>query len=84
VAWSAGAVFLLPDVPTTARFLSKGDRIKAIARVNENMTGIKSNKFEWQQCAEALMDAKSWFVVLLQLCASIPNGGVQSVRADMS
>ncbi|RSL77576.1 hypothetical protein CEP51_008963 [Fusarium floridanum] len=70
--------FFLPDVPTTAWFLSQNDRSKVITRVRENMTGIKSNEFKWPQCREALLDVKTWFVVLIQLCANIPNGGVHS------
>lgn len=79
VAWSVGIFFLLPDVPMTAWFLKEVDRIKAITRVKENMTGIKNDQFKWQQCREALLDAKTWFIVLIQLCANIPNGGVHSV-----
>ena len=79
MAWSVGIVFLLPDVPMTARFLSKEDRVKAVVRVKENMTGIKSDQFQWSQCREALLDTKTWFLVLIQICANIPNGGLHSV-----
>ncbi|PNY23480.1 transporter [Tolypocladium capitatum] len=78
VAWSVGIYFLLPDVPMTAGFLKDADRIKAITRVQENRTGIKSDQFKWQQCREALLDVKTWFIVVIQLCGSIPNGGVQN------
>lgn len=64
----------------TARFLSKEDRVKAVVRVRENMTGIKSDTFQWGQCKEALLDSKAWLIVLIQLCANIPNGGLHSVR----
>ncbi|KAI3528410.1 hypothetical protein CSPX01_16245 [Colletotrichum filicis] len=45
-AWSFAIFFLLPDTPMKARFLSEADRIKAIERVEENMTGIKSDMFK--------------------------------------
>lgn len=67
----------------TARFLSKEDRVKAVVRVKENMTGIKNNTFQWRQCREALLDIKAWLIVLIQLCANIPNGGLQSVRTAL-
>jgi MFS family permease len=79
VAWSVGIYFLLPDTPMEARFCSKQDREKAVLRVKENMTGIKSNKIKWAQVKEALLDAKTWLIVVLQLCSNIPNGGVTTV-----
>ncbi|TQS31911.1 hypothetical protein Golomagni_07795, partial [Golovinomyces magnicellulatus] len=78
IAWSVGIFFLMPDEPRSAWFLSKTDREKAIIRVRENMTGIKSNKFEWYQCREAIMDVSAWLLVLIQLSGQIANGGVQS------
>ncbi|PHH66593.1 hypothetical protein CDD81_6430 [Ophiocordyceps australis] len=78
VAWSAGLFFLLPDVPMSAWFLDKADRTRAVARVRGNMTGIKNDKVKWQQCREAFLDAKTGFIILIQLCVNIPNGGSQS------
>lgn len=63
----------------TAWFLGKEDRVKAIVRVKENMTGIKNDNFQWKQCREALFDSNAWLLVLIQLCANIPNGGIHSV-----
>lgn len=79
-AWAAGVYFLLPDVPTSAWFLSKEDQVKAVVRVRENMTGIKNDNFQWKQCREALLDSNAWLIVLIQLCANVPNGGLHSVR----
>ncbi|KJZ75222.1 hypothetical protein HIM_05416 [Hirsutella minnesotensis 3608] len=78
VAWSVGIFWLLPDVPMSARFLTKADRAKAVTRVKDNMTGIKSDEFKWAQCREALLDVKTWLIVIIKLCGNIPNGGVQS------
>lgn len=62
-----------------AWFLSKEDRIKAVKRVRHNMTGIKNNEWKSAQLVEALLDPKSWFMVLIALSANIPNGGISSV-----
>lgn len=75
-----GIFFLLPDEPGNAWFLSKADRQKAVIRVQENLTGIKSNAFQWHQCLEAITDVNAWLYVLIQLSGQIANGGVQSVR----
>ena len=79
VTWAVGMFFHLPDEPRDAWFLSKADREKAIIRVRENLTGIKSDKFQWHQCLEAVTDVSAWLYVLIQLSGQIANGGVQSV-----
>ncbi|KAJ5764585.1 MFS allantoate transporter [Penicillium manginii] len=81
VAWSISNIFLLPDTPSNAWFLNISDREKAVARVQENLTGIKNDKFKWEQCQEAVMDMKTWFLVLIQFSSNIPNGGVTTFRS---
>ncbi|KAJ4344957.1 hypothetical protein N0V95_006070 [Ascochyta clinopodiicola] len=76
IACSAGIYFLLPNEPSTARFLSITDRAKAIDRVRENMTGIKDNTWKWSQSVEALLDVKIWLLVVIQLAQNIANGGL--------
>ncbi|TQV91627.1 Major facilitator superfamily transporter [Cordyceps javanica] len=68
--------YLLPDVPSSAWFLKKEERILAIARVSDNLTGIKSTNFSWPQLWEALRDVNTWLLVLNQLALNIPNGGL--------
>jgi hypothetical protein len=58
------AIFLLPDLPMNAKFLSPEDRIKSIERAQGNMTGIKSNTWKPKQLIEALFDVKRWLLVL--------------------
>jgi hypothetical protein len=84
VSWSTAIFFFLPDTPMNAKFLSAEDRIKAIERVQENMTGIKSNTWKPKQSIEALLDVKVWLLVLVQLSAQIANGGITSVSISSS
>jgi hypothetical protein len=81
VAWGFAVFFLLPDVPTGAWFLSPSDRVKAIVRVQDNLTGIKNDEFKWYQLSEALLDPKTWLILTIQLASNIPNGGITSVRS---
>ncbi|KAF5250799.1 hypothetical protein FANTH_4071 [Fusarium anthophilum] len=81
VLWGIANIFLLPDTPTTAWFLSKEDREKAVIRVKDNLTGIKSNELKWDQFKEALTDPKTWFLFFLQIGLNIPNGGITSFRS---
>ncbi|KHO01367.1 Major facilitator superfamily domain, general substrate transporter [Metarhizium album ARSEF 1941] len=76
MVWSVGVYFLLPDTLMEARFLNEENREKAVLRVKENMTGIKSDKIKWGQMEEAVLDAKTWMLIALQLASSIPNGAV--------
>lgn len=62
-----------------AWFLNKGDRVKAIERVQENMTGIKNREWKREQMMEAFTDPKAWLTVIIMLSANIPNGGVGNV-----
>ncbi|KAF4587152.1 major facilitator superfamily transporter [Ophiocordyceps camponoti-floridani] len=77
-AWSMGLFWLLPDVPMTAWFLSPPDRVKAIARVKDNMTGIKNDEFKWRQFREAMLDINAWGMILITLTMNMSNGGLLS------
>ena len=79
VAWSVFIYIFLPDTPTNARFLNREDRAKAVDRVRENMTGIRSDTWKWSQSIEALTDVKIWLLVAVQLSQQIANGGVHGV-----
>lgn len=79
VAWSIFIYFFLPDTPANARFLNKEDRAKAVDRVRENMTGIRSDTWKWSQSIEAVTDIKIWLLVAVQLSQQIANGGVHGV-----
>lgn len=51
--------FLMPNSPTTAKFLKNGDdRIIALDRLKENNTGTKSSTFKWSQVWETYRDPK--------------------------
>ena len=79
VLWSIFIYFFLPDTPANARFLKKEDRARALDRVRENMTGIRSDTWKWSQSFEAMTDVKIWLLVILQLSQQIANGGVHGV-----
>ncbi|KGQ12021.1 putative transporter [Beauveria bassiana D1-5] len=81
IAWSCANVFLLPDEPSNAWFFSKADREKVVIRVRENLTGIKNDELKWGQVREALLDSKTWFLVLIHFSSNIPNGGVTTFRS---
>ncbi|TXT04298.1 hypothetical protein VHUM_04185 [Vanrija humicola] len=68
--------WLLPNSPTTARFLRHGnDRLIALERLRENNTGTKSSKIKWSQVWETYRDPKTWMWAGMFICCSTPSGG---------
>ena len=56
-----------------ARFLSPEDRVKAVDRVKENMTGIKTNQWDWKQFFEALTDIQVVSTFALSIDGQLPD-----------
>ncbi|ORY26790.1 major facilitator superfamily domain-containing protein [Naematelia encephala] len=69
--------YLLPNSPTTAKFLRKGnDRLIAIERLRENNTGTKVSKFNWSQARETFCDIKTYMWFAMFICVATPSGGI--------
>ncbi|KAH8681946.1 major facilitator superfamily domain-containing protein [Xylariales sp. PMI_506] len=72
--WGLCLIYLLPDHPSTARFLSAEDRQKAIIRVADNLTSIKDETFKKYQLVEGLLDIKMWLLFSIMTASSLANG----------
>ncbi|RSL94882.1 hypothetical protein CEP52_012385 [Fusarium oligoseptatum] len=72
--WGLCLLWLIPDHPTTARFLSPEQREKAVIRVATNMTSVKNDAFKMYQLLEGLADIKMWLLVLIMLSSNLANG----------
>lgn len=79
LTWGGVLLLLLPDTPSTARWLTTEQRELAVDRIRSNQTGMKDNHYKWGQVWEALTDIKVWLLVLYTLANSIPNGGYTTV-----
>ncbi|KDQ28582.1 hypothetical protein PLEOSDRAFT_1039770 [Pleurotus ostreatus PC15] len=68
--------FVLPDSPTTARFLTHDEKIVALERLRANNQGTESKEWKWDQVLDLALDPKTylWFALLF-LCA-LPSGGI--------
>lgn len=76
-------VFLLPDSPKNAIFLTKHERAIAIQRTLKNKTGVMDEgAFKWSQAWLAIRDPQTWFLVLYTFCVNLCNGGVTSVSPE--
>lgn len=73
------AVFmLLPDSPVKAARFSDAEKIAAILRTKENLSGTQNAKLKKAQVFESLRDVRVWLVALSVMLTSIPNGGISN------
>ena len=78
--WSIVLLFLLPNNPSTAWFLTVEERKMAVTRVKDNRTGIESKKFKREQAWEAFTDPKVWLNALGSGAGNV-LGGVAAVSS---
>ncbi|KAL2871451.1 major facilitator superfamily domain-containing protein [Aspergillus lucknowensis] len=72
-------IFLLPDNPMSASFLSTEEKIAAIEHVRVNQTGVENKHFKPYQVVELLLnDKETWPLLLITLLAMIDNGAVSN------
>ncbi|KAJ3559826.1 hypothetical protein NM688_g100 [Phlebia brevispora] len=68
----------MPDSPLHARFLSRQERIAAVERIRSDQGGTENKKIKKVQIIEALLDIRTWLIVLSTLVTSIPNGSLSN------
>jgi MFS family permease len=73
-----GWLFLMPQTPNTAKFLTREEKIIAVQRVASNMMGIKNYQWKPYQMWHALKDFKTWLVLAFVFFTMLPNGGLTS------
>lgn len=80
---SAGLATLvfLPDLPSTAKFLTERERAVAVERVASNRQGVKNHNFKIDQVWQTLADPKTWILFILAVSAQVPNAAITSVSS---
>jgi MFS family permease len=73
--WS---LWVLPDSPSTARFLNERERIVAVERVAVNRQGVKNHHFKVNQLWQTLYDPKTWILFVMAVGAQVPNSAITS------
>ncbi|TRM61882.1 major facilitator superfamily domain-containing protein [Schizophyllum amplum] len=77
--WGVVIYFILPDSPVTSQWLTRDERLMAVARLRKNQTGIDNKQFKWYQAKEAfLKDPKTYMFFFLGVVGNIPNGGISN------
>lgn len=69
-------VFVIPDDPEKAWWLSKKDRHLAHLRTADTRQDITVRDWKWEQVKEAMADIQIWAFVLVALLTAIPGGGI--------
>lgn len=81
VSLAAGiwALLMLPDAPSTCKFLTESERETAVERVAENRQGVKNKKFRVEQLWQTVYDPKTWMLFVMAVGAQVPNSALTSV-----
>ena len=76
ILWGCIVAYFLPNSPTSARFLSTDERILATRRMRSTQTGIKNTQFKPYQVREAVLDPKTWILVIATFAVTLVNGAL--------
>ena len=74
--WS---LLVLPDAPSTAKFLTQREREIAVDRVAANRQGLKNHHFKTYQLWQTMRDPKTWILFVMAVGAQVPNSALTSV-----
>lgn len=71
-------LLFLPDLPTTASFLTERERVIAVERVAGNRQGVKNRHFKKYQAWQTFKDPKTYILFVMATGAQIPNSALTS------
>lgn len=78
LAWGAVSFVILPDMPSTAKFLTDREKLVAIDRVSRNKQGVKNRHFRAYQAWQCARDPKTWILFVMATAAQVPNSALTS------
>ncbi|KAK3070155.1 hypothetical protein LTR53_010963 [Teratosphaeriaceae sp. CCFEE 6253] len=78
LAAGAWALFMLPDQPSSAKFLTPRERAVAVERVAGHQQGVKNHHFKMYQVWQTLYDPKTWILFVMAVGAQVPNSAITS------
>ncbi|CAG9977773.1 unnamed protein product [Clonostachys byssicola] len=76
VFWGFFVLFWMPDSPMKAKCWSEEDKRLMIERVRENRTGVQNRVFRKEQIYHAIADPQVYAFALIQVCTTLPSGGI--------
>jgi len=78
IATGIWSLLVLPDQPSTAKFLNERERAIAVERVAINRQGVKNRHFKKYQLYQTLRDPKTWILFVMAIGAQVPNSAITS------
>ena len=78
IAWGIVSLLVLPDLPSTAKFLTEKERAIALNRVAGNRQGVKNSHFSKHQAIQTAKDPKTWILFVMAVGAQVPNSALTS------
>ncbi|KAL4895709.1 major facilitator superfamily domain-containing protein [Aspergillus ambiguus] len=76
-------LWLMPDSPATAKFLTHRQRVVAVQRVSENMIGVKTKQIKPSQAVEIASDIKVLCCLGIGIACGVINGGVSNFASSL-
>ncbi|KAF1929735.1 MFS general substrate transporter [Didymella exigua CBS 183.55] len=76
-------LWLVPDTPMQARWLTGAEKLALLKHVSVNRTGIQSKTFQPRQLLEALTDPRLYFMVLAVILLSVSSGVLTTYSATL-
>jgi len=67
-------LFVLPETPEKATFLSESEKQRIAQRLQIDQAGVGAKEFRWRSVLEAFADLQTWLLVLLTILITIPSG----------
>ncbi|KAK8191106.1 major facilitator superfamily domain-containing protein [Phyllosticta capitalensis] len=78
IFWGCISFCLLPDLPSSAKFLTERERAIAVDRVAANRQGVKNAHFKKDQAWQCATDPKTWILFIMAVGAQVPNSALTS------
>ena len=63
-------IWILPDTPMQAKFLSDTEKTALLNHVSVNKTGIENSHFKFSHLVEIALDVQVWLMVLITVLVS--------------
>ncbi|KAJ5131636.1 hypothetical protein N7448_005794 [Penicillium atrosanguineum] len=67
-------LFVLPETPSKAKFLTEEEKQRIFQRLNQDQAGVGEKVFRWSSILEVFADLQTWMLVLLTILITIPSG----------
>ncbi|KAJ5112895.1 hypothetical protein N7456_001429 [Penicillium angulare] len=67
-------IFVLPETPEKAKFLTQSEKERVAQRLQNDQAGVGMKVFRWKSVLEAFVDLQTWLLVLLTILITIPSG----------